>query len=209
MTHAALESYAAADAWPGVRDRLLMILRRLVARALPPPLAAGKGLLTRAERWLVLKWLQPLERMARCLILFAAFALPKERYPPPAWWRRPPFYVRPPCTERRRSRCFPIAGRAQSLNSGPPMRGPDGLCSAWVLVDRLEIVLDVLEDPGPHIARLARRLGRSRAVETLGLRFARPSRPRPKPVQIGDLAYPYAVAEAEGLMAIALPWNTS
>jgi hypothetical protein len=46
-------------------------------------------------------------------------------------------------------------------------------------------------------------------VETLGLRFARPSRPRPKPVRIGDLAYPFAVAEAEGLMAIALAWDTS
>jgi hypothetical protein len=66
------------EAWTRATCRsLLARIAALLERALPEPLAAVKGLLTRAEKALVVAWLKPLEIATRMYILTCALAPPK------------------------------------------------------------------------------------------------------------------------------------
>jgi hypothetical protein len=148
-----------AQAWPGLRVTALRIIRRLLARALPTPLAAGQELLTRLERRLIAAWLRPLEAITRLLLVAAALALPPLAPTRPAGRD---CWAGGRDGEPRSAPGFRVLGGRSGDTSGSRAARPDPLASfpAWPLVARLEAVCGVIENPLPHVRRLARQMGR-------------------------------------------------
>jgi hypothetical protein len=196
-------SYSPAAALPAFHARAVALIARLLARALPEPLLLGKGILTRLERALVLAWLRPLERVVRVLIIFRALALPViGPLPVP---RQDEGGL--PSSLDVRIPGFSVVAGGMSGGSGPSSEADrQETFSAWPLVERLEAVLRAIEDPDPHIARLARCYGRSAA----GLeRPARPKRGTLERRGLSELAAIFAAAEARELLGLAAAQDTS
>jgi hypothetical protein len=160
-----------AETWPGLCARLFAVLRGLLARALPAPLAAGKAFLTRAELRAVRAWIRPLETAARILIVAAALALPglppkPERRSQGQWGSGGGSWG-----ARERSGGLPllILGPSGGRSGGgprvapgrrPALHDPAALHAVGPIIARIEVVCGVIADPLPHIRRAARRLRR-------------------------------------------------
>jgi hypothetical protein len=151
------------EIWPGICADLRRILRALLARALPAPLAARQALLTWAELRAARAWLKPLERMARLLVVAAALALPALPFKPVRWsiglggnggggGRRSGGPVLG----------FRIFGGEPCPTPGRPAapRDPAALFPVEPLIARFEAVCGVIADPVPHVVKMARSLRR-------------------------------------------------
>jgi hypothetical protein len=181
--------------WETCLRRGFVRLLELLLRPPPESLAAGKGLLTRAEARATSDWLRPLEQMVRLLLAWSVMLMPGAPWTAPPAARSGP---RPSAGGRRRGAAgFRLWCGASGSSGEASSDGARTLVSAWRLVARLEAVLAVVEDPAPCLARLARRWGRA-----YWGRARRPRPPAPKP-GVSDLARPWLVAEAEKLIAQA------
>jgi hypothetical protein len=149
------------DSRTGLLVRLWETISLLLQRALPVGLVAGRPFITGAERRGVLAWLRPLEAVARTLIILEAIELPPA---PPAPFRKPRESDAEP--RPRDDAALPPIARFRvltglGLGSGgggggaPPVPVAARLYSAWELAQRFEAVLDAVEDPSPHIRRVA------------------------------------------------------
>jgi hypothetical protein len=213
------------DAWSRFRARAYTVVARLLARALPAALAAGKGLVTRLERRAILAWIRPLEAVARTLIFGEALLLPAA--PAVASMRRRGGAARGARhadggVRDVRGGVFNLGlgvvlGGGGDGGPGGPRDAPDKdeLVSAWPLAERLEIVLDALEDPAPHVARAASRLGLA-APNTQAAGRARDGRGHPRTGPpggrargLGVLAQCFLEAESQTLLAEAAHADTS
>jgi hypothetical protein len=152
---------------PALASRARAIASALLGRAPPAPLWSGKGRLDRRERREVLAWLRPLESIARILIILASLVLPWAALAPPARARlgsdtrdRDPDDGLAPPSFRLEAASGPSGGVSPFGRVSEHDGEPEELFSAWLLAERLQAVLDALADPGPHVRRLARRLGR-------------------------------------------------
>jgi len=189
---------------------LLLRIAALLERALPEPLAAVKGLLTRAERALVIAWLKPLEIATRLFIQTCALALPKAPEPEESRtlqvWGRDDFARdwRAPKPEEWTLRVpgFRVLTTGSGAGSGalgyggdPPERSdPDQLHPSWPLAERLDAVRRAIDDPDPLIRRTA--LAMKRNADAIP--------PAPKPAgrrTISEFARPYLDAEAQEHLA--------
>jgi hypothetical protein len=193
-----------ADLFRGMLARVREVIRFFLRREPPAPLAAAKGVLTRAERRLVLAWLHPLEVATRILIIVKALQLPKA--PPRPERPERPYDVRPP----RQSGWPAIAAfRVLTGRGGDPPRAgatsatrnsAEVLFSAWPLVARLEAVLAAVENPAPHVRRFALYIGRVPAPKPRG---GANDRPPDRAPQLGPLAKLFITLELDALGAPA------
>jgi hypothetical protein len=198
----------AAPDWDAYRKRGFVRLVELLLRPPPEALAAGKGLLTRAERRAVADWLRPLEQLVRMLLVWTVLLMPGAagaRRAPPRRPRRPSRRERVACG--RASAGFQLWTASSGPSGTAPPDGGEPLISAWRLVERLEAVLGVIEDPAPSLDRLARRWGRRGPGRGAGrtpsggpARSTTPRSATPRP-GVSAFARPWLVAEARELMA--------
>lgn len=184
--------------WETCLRRGFVRLLELLLRPPPESLAAGKGLLTRAEARATSDWLRPLEQMVRLLLAWSVMLMPGAGAAPQRAFPRDRGRPSPSRgSGERRLPGFALSGGSSGPSGEAPSADAGALVSAWRLVARLEAVLAVVEDPAPCLARLARRWGRA-----YWGRRRRPRAPAPK-AGVSELARPWLVAEAELLVARA------
>jgi hypothetical protein len=154
---------ARADALCGLLSRLRALIGLMLSRGLPVALAAGRALISRAERRAVLAWLRPLEHAARALIFLETLALPAapERDEDRERPKSRDFY--PSTDYEREDRIVLRVGLGELSGSRAPRTGPRApeaeLVSALPLIRRLAAALEAIEDPAPLVRRLAPRVG--------------------------------------------------
>jgi hypothetical protein len=153
------------DAWSRLLARVNAVIVAMLARALPPALAAGEGLVTRAERRAIVAWLRPLESVVRALIFIQTLPLAPAPDRASGRWREPGG-LRPDSANRAAppapafSLGFIGLGGGGGGRGGPRLHpSRDELVPLQPLVARLEAALAVIEDPAPHVVRAARRFG--------------------------------------------------